>query len=65
MTDKRFVIGDCTNCRFDICEILDKDKDEYDEIILTVALRDAEKIIELLEENERLKKENQGLQFKI
>lgn len=53
MTKKRYTKGDYTNCRSDICEIL---KD--DELYCIVNMGDADKIIKLLEENERLKNEN-------
>ena len=52
MTEKQFCKGDYTNCWYDICEI---EKDG--EIICTVALKDADFIIEILKENEKLKKE--------
>ena len=52
MSEKRFKKGDWTNCRYDICEIIDED----DEIICVVALNDADKVIAILEENEQLKK---------
>lgn len=57
MSEKRFKKGDWTNCRYDICEIIDED----DEIICVVALNDADKIIKLLEENEQLRNENKTL----
>ena len=50
MTEKRFCKGEYTYCRYDICEI---EKD--DEPICTVALKDADFIIEVLNENEQLK----------
>lgn len=53
MTEKGFCKGDYTNCWYDICEI---EKD--DEIICTVALKDADFIIGILNENKQLKSEN-------
>lgn len=55
MTEKRFCKGEYTYCRYDICEIV---KD--DEPICTVALEDADFIIEILNENEQLKKEKES-----
>ena len=49
--------GDYTNCRCNICEIVDED----DEIVCNVVTEDFEKVIGILEENERLKEENQKL----
>lgn len=51
MSENRFRKGDWTNCRYDICEIIDED----DEVVCIVSLNDADKIIKLLEENELLK----------
>lgn len=52
MSENRFKKGDWTNCRYDICEIIDED----DEVVCIVSLKDADKIIGLLEENEQLRK---------
>lgn len=54
---KRYSKGDWTNCRYDVCEIIDVD----DEIICTVALRDVDMIIDVLNENEQLKKQRDEL----
>ena len=53
MSEKRFKKGDWTNCRYDICEIIDED----DEVVCIVSLNDADKVIAILEENEKLKKQ--------
>lgn len=53
MSEKRFKKGDWTNCRYDICEIIDED----DEVVCIVSLKDADKVIAILEENEQLKEE--------
>ena len=52
MTEKRFTKGEWTNCRYDICEIL-----ENGEYFCTVATKDVDLIIKVLEENELLKQE--------
>lgn len=57
MTEKKYTIGDYTNCQYDICEII---KDDY-ELYCVVGHKYADMIIEKLEENERLKKENTEL----
>lgn len=44
--------GDYTNCRYDICEIVDDDG----EVLCDVATRDAELIIGVLEENRYFRK---------
>lgn len=49
--------GDYTNCRCNICEIVDED----DEIVCNVVTEDFEKVVAILEENERLKEENKTL----
>lgn len=54
--NKKYTIGDYTNCRYDICMVLCDG-----EWILTVATKDADKIISLLEENEQLKQFIQSL----
>lgn len=43
--------GDYTNCRCNICEIVDED----DKIVCNVVTEDFEKVIGILEENEKLK----------
>ena len=43
--------GDYTNCRCNICEIVDED----DKIVCNVVTEDFEKVIGILEENEQLK----------
>lgn len=53
MSENRFKKGDWTNCRYDICEIIDED----DEVVCIVSLNDADKVIAILEENEQLRKE--------
>lgn len=53
MTEKRFKKGDWTNCRYDICEIVNAN----DEVVCIVSLNDADKVIAILEENEKLKKQ--------
>ena len=53
MSEKRFKKGDWTNCRYDICEIINED----DEVVCIVSLNDADKVIAILEENEQLRKE--------
>ena len=53
MSEERFKKGDWTNCRYDICEIIDED----DEVVCIVSLNDADKVIAILEENEKLKKQ--------
>lgn len=47
---KKFTKGDWTTCYYSICEILCND-----ELLFTVATDDADKIIELLEEYDKLK----------
>ena len=54
MTEKQYTIGDYTNCRYDISEIL---KD--DEVYCIVGTEYIDKIIKVLEENEQLKSENE------
>ena len=51
MSEKQFRKGDYTNCRCNICEIIDED----DEVVCNVATEDVEKVIGILEENEQLK----------
>ena len=51
MTEKQFRKGDYTNCRCNICEIVDED----DKIVCNVVTEDFEKVIGILEENEQLK----------
>ena len=53
MTEKQFTKGDWTTCVYDICEI---NKDG--EVFCTVATRDVDLIISVLEENEQLKQRN-------
>lgn len=43
---------DYTNCRCNICEIVD----EYDDVFCNVATEDVDKIVEILNDYERLKK---------
>ena len=52
MTEKRFEMGDYTNCQYNICEIL-KDGEYY----CTVATKDVDLIINVLDENEQLKQQ--------
>lgn len=61
MSEKRFKKGDWTNCRYDICEIID----ENDEVVCTVSLNDADKVIAILEENEQLKCINDKLEERL
>lgn len=49
---KKYMKGDYTNCRCNICEIVD----EYDDVFCNVATEDVDKIIEILNDYERLKK---------
>ena len=62
MTEKRLEIyskGEWTNARYDICEI------ECDgEVYCTVATKDVELIIDVLNENEQLKQEYQKLKHR-
>ena len=52
--------GEWTNARYDICEI------ECDgEVYCTVATKDVDLIIDVLNENEQLKKENQRMTDKL
>ena len=52
--------GEWTNARYDICEI------ECDgEVYCTVATKDVELNIDVLNENEQLKQENRGLQSEL
>lgn len=60
MIEKQYSKGDYTNCIYDICEIL---KD--DEVYCIVGTEYADKIIEVLEENERLKEKNERLLAKL
>lgn len=48
----KFKKGEWTNCRYDICEIIDED----DDIVCTVATDDVELVIDILNKNEHLKK---------
>lgn len=50
MNENRFRKGDWANCRYDICEIVNAN----DEVVCIVSLNDADKVIQLLESNERL-----------
>ena len=49
---KKYTIGDYTNCRYDICEIL-----EDGEFFCVVGTDYVKSIINVLEENEQLKSE--------
>ena len=51
--------GDYTNCRCNICEIVDED----DEIVCNVVTEDFEKVIGILEENEQLKQQKPFLKI--
>ena len=53
--------GDYTNCRCNICEIVDED----DEIVCNVVTEYFEKVIGILEENEKLKEQNEFLQKRL
>lgn len=59
MTEKKYTIGDYTNCRYNICEIL-----EDDEVYCIVGTEYADKIIKVLEENKQLKSELKSLRKK-
>lgn len=48
--------GDYTSCYASICEIWSKTDDGDEELYATVRLEDADKIIDVLNENEQLKK---------
>ena len=61
MTEKQFRKGDYTNCRCNICEIVDED----DKIVCNVVTEDFEKVIGILEENEQLKKELSHLRYRF
>ena len=50
--------GDYTSCYASICEIWSKTDDGDEELYATVRLEDADKIIDVLNENEQLKTEN-------
>ena len=49
--------GYYTNCSCDICEIVDED----DEVVCVVATEDVEKVIQIFNDYEKLKEENQKL----
>ena len=54
----KFEMGDYTVCRYDICEIIDADDEDYYDVICTVATRDVDTVLGILEENLKLKGDN-------
>lgn len=56
--DARVELGDYTVCRYDISEIIDADDEDYYDVICTVATRDVDTVLGILEENLKLKGDN-------